>query len=28
MSVSVAIEKGVAEVTIDHPPLNAPDSAG
>jgi enoyl-CoA hydratase len=28
MSVSVVIEKGVAEVTIDHPPVNAPDSAG
>jgi len=28
MSVSVVIEKGVAEVYIDHPPVNAPDSAG
>jgi enoyl-CoA hydratase len=28
MTVSVEIEKGVAEVTIDHPPVNAPDSAG
>ena len=28
MSVSVVIEKGVAEATIDHPPVNAPDSAG
>jgi enoyl-CoA hydratase len=28
MSVSVVIEKGVAEVYIDHPPVNAPDSEG
>jgi enoyl-CoA hydratase len=28
MSVSVVIEKGIAEVFIDHPPVNAPDSAG
>ena len=29
MSVSVVIvEKGVAEVYIDHPPVNAPDSTG
>jgi len=28
MSVSVVIESGVAEVYIDHPPVNAPDSAG
>jgi enoyl-CoA hydratase len=28
MSVSVVIEKGVAEVYIDHPPVNAPDSQG
>ena len=28
MSVSTSIEKGVAEVYIDHPPVNAPDSAG
>jgi len=28
MTVSVVIDKGVAEVTIDHPPVNAPDSKG
>ena len=28
MSVSVVIKSGVAEVYIDHPPVNAPDSAG
>ncbi len=28
MSISVVIEKGVAEASIDHPPVNAPDSAG
>ncbi len=28
MSVSVRNEKGVAEVRIDHPPVNAPDSTG
>jgi len=28
MSVSVVIEKRVAEVYIDHPPVNAPDSRG
>jgi len=28
MSVSVEIANGVAEVSIDHPPVNAPDSAG
>jgi len=28
MSVSVVIKSGVAEVYIDHPPVNAPDSTG
>ncbi len=28
MSVSVQVEKGVAEVYIDHPPVNAPNSDG
>ena len=28
MSVSVVIKSGVAEVYIDHPPVNAPDSIG
>jgi enoyl-CoA hydratase len=28
MSVSVVIKSGVAEVYIDHPPVNAPDSVG
>jgi enoyl-CoA hydratase len=28
MSISVVIENGVAEATIDHPPVNAPDSSG
>jgi enoyl-CoA hydratase len=28
MSISVVIEKGVAEAYIDHPPVNAPDSTG
>ena len=28
MSVSVVIERRVAEVYIDHPPVNAPDSGG
>jgi enoyl-CoA hydratase len=28
MSVRESVESGVAEVTIDHPPVNAPDSAG
>jgi enoyl-CoA hydratase len=28
MSVSVSIQNGVAEVYIDHPPVNAPDSTG
>ena len=28
MSVTVEIAQGVAEVIIDHPPVNAPDSAG
>jgi len=27
-SVVTSVEKGVAEVLIDHPPVNAPDSAG
>jgi enoyl-CoA hydratase len=27
-SVITSVEKGVAEVLIDHPPVNAPDSAG
>jgi enoyl-CoA hydratase len=28
MSVTVSVEKGVAEVYLDHPPVNALDSAG
>jgi enoyl-CoA hydratase len=28
MSVRESVESGVAEVTIDHPPVNAPDSEG